>query len=63
MYPTVISQKCKKGNVGTEIAEKILLYYENLNPDWLLTGRGEMLRDIKYAEPELSQSLKIRFLS
>lgn len=48
----------KGGNVGTEIAEKILLYYENLNPDWLLTGRGEMLRDIKHAEPELSPIIK-----
>lgn len=48
----------KGGNIGTEIAEKILLYYENLNPDWLLTGRGEMLRDIKHAEPELSPIIK-----
>lgn len=48
----------KGGNIGTEIAEKILLYYDNLNPDWLLTGRGEMLRNIKYTEPELNQIIK-----
>jgi hypothetical protein len=33
-----------KGDLGEEIIKKILLFYENLNPEWLLLGEGEMLK-------------------
>lgn len=31
-------------NMGTDKAEIILRYYPDVNPEWLLTGNGEMLR-------------------
>lgn len=35
----------KDGNIGSDKCEKILSYYIDINPDWLLTGKGNMLRD------------------
>lgn len=34
----------KKGNIGSDKCERIIYQYKDLNPDWLLTGQGEMLR-------------------
>lgn len=31
-------------NMGTDKAGKILHYYPEINPEWLLTGKGEMLK-------------------
>ncbi len=54
--------KMRKGNgsLGSEIVEKILLHYEDLNPDWLLTGRGDMLNS---EGTKNSNGLEARFLS
>lgn len=30
-------------SIGSDILEKVLLKYEDLNPCWLLSGKGEML--------------------
>lgn len=35
----------KDGNIGSDKCEKILSYYIDINPEWLLTGKGNMLRD------------------
>lgn len=35
----------KSGNIGSDKCERIIYQYPDLNPDWLLTGRGDMLRD------------------
>lgn len=35
----------KKGAIGTDKYLKIIEYYSDLDPEWLLTGKGEMLRD------------------
>lgn len=32
------------GAIGSDKIEKILSTYTDINPDWLLTGKGEMLR-------------------
>lgn len=37
-----------KGSIGSEILEKIINRYRDLDPEWLLTGRGTMLRDNDY---------------
>jgi hypothetical protein len=31
------------GSVGSDILEKILIEYPNLNAEWLITGIGEMI--------------------
>ncbi len=41
-----ISKAVKDGkSIGSNMLEKILLLYTDLNPTWLLTGEGEMLLD------------------
>ena len=41
-----ISKAVKDGkSIGSNVLEKILLLYPNLNPAWLLTGVGSMLTD------------------
>lgn len=41
-----ISKAVKDGkSIGSNMLEKILLLYTDLNPTWLLTGEGEMLVD------------------
>ena len=33
-----------KGSLGEDVIRKILLYYENINPEWLLLGAGSMIK-------------------
>lgn len=40
----------KGENIGSDKCEKILYAYPELNPDWLLTGRGSMLKE-EYTQP------------
>lgn len=42
----------KKGNIGSDKCERIIYQYKDLNPDWLLTGQGSMLREYSYIEPD-----------
>ncbi len=37
----------KKGSVSSNIIEKIVNYYPDLNVEWLITGKGEMLKETK----------------
>lgn len=53
--------KAVKGNksIGSEVLENILNHYQDINPEWLLTGRGKMLKEGKTppdseAEPNVS---------
>lgn len=50
--PTVIENivGTRQGKPGYELLEKITFAIENINMDWLLTGRGYMLRDSKTSE-------------
>lgn len=38
-------QKLGKGNVGSQIIEKIVSVYPQVNADWLISGRGKMFYD------------------
>lgn len=44
----------KGGSLSQENISKILYTYSDLSADWLLTGRGEMLRDSNIQPPETS---------
>ncbi|MDR0605705.1 MAG: helix-turn-helix domain-containing protein [Bacteroidales bacterium] len=35
-----------KGSIGSDIINKITYVYPKLNAEWLLTGEGEMLKDV-----------------
>ena len=35
----------KRGSIGTDKYLKIIKYYRDLNPEWLLSGEGSMLKD------------------
>lgn len=51
-----ISKAVKEGkSMGSQVLEKILLVYTDLNPVWLLTGAGEIFID----NPEILQNKKI----
>lgn len=41
----------KKRPINSDAIENILLKYPQTNPEWLLTGKGSMLREEKGAEP------------
>jgi transcriptional regulator with XRE-family HTH domain len=38
------------GSLGEDIIRKILLYYDNINTEWLITGAGDMLKSKKEIE-------------
>jgi len=35
----------KRGSIGTDKYLKIIKYYKDLNPEWLLSGEGSMLKE------------------
>lgn len=45
------SQLKNKRTIGVDKLENILNVYQDINPDWLLTGRGEMIRNAAVAVP------------
>jgi hypothetical protein len=45
-------QRASNANIGSQIIEKIVNNYPELSTDWLITGKGEMLRG---AEPVARQ--------
>lgn len=45
----------RKGSIGSDILETIFCKYPELNPDWLLTGRGTMIRSTDEQPSELVQ--------
>ncbi|MDY3525557.1 peptidase S24 [Riemerella anatipestifer] len=44
-------------NMGTDKACKILHYFPEINPEWLLTGKGEMIKSKQGGEVEKSKNL------
>ena len=54
-----------KSDLGKKAIEKILIFYQNINRTWLLTGEGEMLKnDIpQLVEQSLTNDERSRFLS
>ncbi|MGL4346468.1 MAG: hypothetical protein ACRCR9_00060 [Chitinophagaceae bacterium] len=47
----------RNSNLSGEIINKIVLSFPDINPEWLLTGKGCMLRD---AQPSTTPSLRPR---
>lgn len=51
------------GAIGSDKLEKILIIYSDISPEWLLTGKGEMLNEHhqessdkpRYPEPDISR--------
>lgn len=52
----------KGENMGSDKCEKILYTYPDINPEWLLTGRGSMLKEkeVAFQEPQLAISADIQ---
>ena len=53
-----ISKQTKgKGNIGSEIVERITEQYTDLNITWLLTGKGQMLANHIYIQTDQVSTL------
>lgn len=48
----------KGENIGSDKCEKILYAFPELNPDWLLTGRGSMLKNDQLSPTEEIDAVK-----
>lgn len=40
----------KKGAIGTDKYLKIIEYYVDISPEWLLTGKGDMIKEVMDAK-------------
>lgn len=50
----------KKGTLNSDAIDKLLTNYPDVNPDWLVTGRGEILRpSVEVITPEPSKDVTI----
>jgi len=48
-----LSKAIKDNNtIKTDTLEKFLLAFDDINPEWLLTGKGEMLKSNIFSEPQ-----------
>lgn len=47
----------KSGSIGSDLVEKIIDTYTDLNPYWLITGKGEMILS-NGVQPNISESGK-----
>ncbi len=52
-----------KGGLYSDSIEKILCAYSDLNPEWLLTGKGEMLKALKENHAFTNQALSIDLIN
>ena len=58
--------RAKQGNIGSDIIEKIVSYYTDINVEWLITGKGEMLKTkseenlVKKNDQENDQKPKVK---
>lgn len=46
----------KEGSIGSDKCEQIIYSFPELNPEWLITGKGEMLREkfcVSVSEPDV----------
>ena len=52
--------KARKASIGSDVIEKIVSMFPDLNTDWLITGKGDMLKgnntEISIKEPQFSIS-------
>lgn len=53
------SQYKNDGSIGVDKVEKILQIYSDLNPIWLLTGKGHMLLDSAYDISDADKKLEL----
>ncbi len=52
-------QRASNGAISSTIIEKIVNYYIEINPDWLLTGRGSMVRQPAVSGSECAEKMAI----
>ena len=56
-----ISKAVKEGkSIGSSMLENILSIYTDLNPTWLLTGQGNMLKEEMFLEDKSVQAFPLK---
>lgn len=49
----------KPGSINSDNCEKICYCYPDINPEWLLTGKGEMLKNNEQMEVPKNMSVEV----
>jgi Peptidase S24-like len=53
----------ENGSIGSKIMQEIVKKYEDINPEWLLTGKGAMLKtDTEIIHPKTEVTSEIRLI-
>ena len=52
----------KRGSIGTDKYLKIIKYYKDLNPEWLLSGEGAMLKEKQAPQANTSDDKYLQLL-
>lgn len=55
-YNTIQNTFYRQSDVSFTILHKVITTYPEINPEWLMTGKGEMIRDVNEMK-EMTKSL------
>lgn len=55
-YNTIQNTFYRQSDVSFSILNKVITTYPEINPEWLMTGKGEMIRDVNEMK-EMTKSL------
>ena len=55
--PTITHIVSERNKVSLEVVQKILMRYQNINADWLVLGKGSMIREESTGDIEIMKGV------